>query len=49
MTTKSTNSMEIKYSEMQEYLMKEQGYTEDEVEDMPIEEVVDLYEMYHED
>jgi hypothetical protein len=41
--------MEIRYSEMVEYLINEQDYTEDEVADMPIEEVLDLYEMYHED
>lgn len=41
--------MEIKLSEIKEYLLNEQGYTEEEVNEMPIEDLVDLYEMYHED
>ena len=41
--------MEIKLSEIKDYLINEQDYTEEEVEEMPSEELVDLYEMYHED
>ena len=41
--------MEIKLSEIKEYLLNEQEYTEEEVNEMPIEDLVDLYEMYHED
>ncbi len=36
-------------SQMREYLLKEQGYTEDEVKKIPVSELYDLYEMYHED
>ena len=45
----NSDIMEIKLSEIKEYLLNEQGYTEEEVDEMPIEELVDLYEMYHED
>lgn len=41
--------MEIKLSEIKDYLVNEQDYTEEGVEGMPIEELVDLYEMYHVD
>lgn len=41
--------MEIKYSEIIDYLIKEQDYPKDMVEKMPVRELVDLYEMYHED
>ena len=34
--------------EMRKYLLKEQGYTEEEVRSIPVEELCDLYEMYHE-
>ena len=35
--------------EMREYLLKEQGYTKEQVRNIPVEELCDLYEMYHED
>ena len=35
--------------EMREYLLREQGHTEDEVKNMPVDELYDLYTMYHED
>ena len=41
--------MTISIEEIKEYLLKEQGYEESTVKSMPIEELVDLYEMYHED
>ena len=41
--------MEIKLASIREYLIKEQGYTEDEIDNIPLEEQIDLYEMYHED
>ena len=49
MTTKTDDSMEVKLSEVKDYLVREQEYTEEEVEEMPIENLIDLYEMYHED
>ena len=49
MTTKTDNSMEVKLSEIKDYLVREQNYTEEEVEEMDIENLIDLYEMYHED
>ena len=30
------------------YLVKEQGYEEEKVKNMPVAEMLDLYEMYHE-
>ena len=36
-------------SELMRYLVKEQGYEEEEVKNMPMTEMLDLYEMYHED
>ena len=41
--------MEIKYSEIIKYLVSLPEFTDDEVAEMSIEEVVDLYEMYHKD
>jgi hypothetical protein len=41
--------MAMRKSEMIEYLIKEQGYDEDVARNIPIYELVDLYEMYHED
>ena len=41
--------MEIKLSEIKDYLISTGEYTDDEVEEMPVEELVDLYEMYHEE
>lgn len=35
--------------EMARYLIREQGYDEEVVHEMDIEEMLDLYEMYHED
>ena len=41
--------MTISKKELMRYLVKEQGYEEEEVKNMPIAEMLDLYEMYHED
>ena len=41
--------MTFNHSEIIQYLIKEQGYDEEVVNEMPIAELVDLYEMYHED
>ena len=41
--------MKIKLSEMRRYLIKEQGYDENEVKEMSLEEIYDLYSMYNED
>ena len=35
--------------EIKNYLVEEQGYDEEYLEELPFEELVDLYEMYHED
>ena len=40
--------MIIKRSELIHYLLKEQGYDEEEVKKMSTAEILDLYEMYHE-
>ena len=47
--TKKSNNMTFKRSEISEYLIREQGYDEEVVREMPIAELVDLWEMYHED
>ncbi len=36
-------------SEIKRYLLKEQGYTMEELNSMSLEELVDLYQMYNED
>ena len=41
--------MGLKRSEMIEYLVKKQGYNKKVVEEMEVWELVDLYEMFHED
>ena len=41
--------MTVTKSEIINYLIKEQGYDEKEAKSLPIEDLVDLYEMYHED
>ena len=41
--------MGLKRSEIIEYLVKEQGYSEKTVREMEIYELIDLYEMFHED
>ena len=41
--------MTITRKELMDYLLEEQGYDEEVVENMPTEEMLDLYEMYHED
>lgn len=41
--------MKIKLSEMRRYLIKKQGYDENEVKEMSLEEIYDLYSMYNED
>ena len=40
--------MSIKRTELIEYLIKEQGYEEDVAKSLPLEELIDLYDMYHE-
>ena len=35
--------------EMRQYLIREQGYDEEAVKKFSPEELLDLYEMYHED
>lgn len=35
--------------EMREYLLKEQGYTEEQVRELSVVDLRDIYEMYHED
>ena len=42
-------NMEIDVDKIMDFLISTQEYTEDEVAEMPIEELVDLYEMYMED
>ena len=41
--------MTTKRSELARYLIREQGYNEEVVLEMDTEEMLDLYEMYHED
>ena len=41
--------MNITKRELRDYLLKEQGYKEDAVDKMSVAEMLDLYEMYHED
>ena len=41
--------MTFNRSEIIHYLIEEQGYDEEAVKEMPIAELVDLYEIYHED
>lgn len=41
--------MNIKLSEMKRYLLKEQGYTDEQIRSMSREEIYDAYIMYHED
>lgn len=36
-------------SEIKRYLLTEQGYTVEQLNNMPLEELVDLYQMYNED
>lgn len=47
--TKKSNNMTFKRSEISEYLIREQGYDEEAVKTMSTAEMLDLYEMYHED
>ena len=46
---KVNSIMGLKRSEIIEYLVKEQGYNEKTVREMEIYELIDLYEMFHED
>ena len=39
----------LSIKQIKEYLVEEQGYDEEYLEELPFEELVDLYEMYHED
>ena len=41
--------MGLKRSEIIEYLIKEQGYDEKVIKEMEVWELVDLYQMFHED
>ena len=41
------NKLSLK--EAREYLLEEQGYTEEDLEEMTNLEIIDLYEMYRED
>ena len=41
--------MNITRKEIIDYLIKEQGYDKKVVDNMSIAEMIDLYEMYHED
>ena len=41
--------MTVRRYEMIDYLVKEQGYDEEVASRIPVDELVDLYEMYHED
>ena len=41
--------MNITKRELRDYLLKEQGYDEEVVANMDVAEMLDLYEMYHED
>jgi hypothetical protein len=45
----NTFIMGLKRSEIIEYLIKEQGYDEKVVKEMEVWELVDLYQMFHED
>ena len=40
--------MTITRKEMARYLIREQGFDEEAVHEMDTEEMLDLYEMYHE-
>lgn len=39
----------LSLKEAREYLLEEQGYTEEDLEEMTNLEIIDLYEMYRED
>ena len=41
--------MGLKRSEIIEYLIKEQGYDRKVIDEMEVWELVDLYQMFHED
>ena len=41
--------MELVFSEILDYLVNKQGYDAQEIMEMPVEEVIDLYELYLED
>ena len=41
--------MDITRQELEDYLIEEQGFDENEIECMDTYELLDLYEMYHED
>ena len=41
--------MTITKKELRDYLLREQGYEEEAVDKMSTAEMLDLYEMYHED
>ena len=41
--------MAISVSEAKRYLIKEQGFDEEQLKNTPPQEIIDLYEMYHED
>ena len=47
--TSPWSNASFKRSEIVRYLLKEQGYDEETLQEMSITELVDLYEMYHED
>ena len=49
MTTKTEGDMNIKMSEIKDYLVREQDYSEEDIEKMSNENLIDLYEMYHEE
>ena len=39
----------LSLKEAKEYLLEEQGYLEEDLEEMTVPEIIDLYEMYHEE
>ena len=41
--------MTISVSEAKSYLIREQGFDEEQLEYTSWQEIIDLYEMYHED
>ena len=41
--------MTISIKEIKDYLLKEQGYEESAVNSMSVYDLIDIYEMYHED
>ena len=41
--------MKVKYREIKRYLLKEQGFDEEVVNEMSEEELIELWNHYHED